>query len=151
MSDIFGEQAVLFKEKINYKLPGAGGFPAHQDAPAYVAFKQKLHITMMVAADPMSQENGCLEVVKGYHNKGVFPQNQSDGSITKEVEDSMKWDPVVTGEGEVMIFSSYIPHRSGPNSSNVSRRAYYLTFNGKKRKKKKKRRKKERKKEEKKK
>jgi len=25
MSDLFQEEAVIFKEKINYKLPGAGG------------------------------------------------------------------------------------------------------------------------------
>jgi len=129
MSDLFREPAVLFKEKINYKLSGAGGFPPHQDAPAYVAFNQKLHMTMMLAADPMTVENGCLEFVKGEHTKGTFPQNESDGSMKQEIVEKMKWEPAVTDIGAVMIFNSYVPHRSGPNSSNTSRRAYYLTFN----------------------
>ena len=30
VSDLFDEPAVLFKEKINFKLPGGGGFLAHQ-------------------------------------------------------------------------------------------------------------------------
>jgi hypothetical protein len=30
VSDLFGEPASLFKEKINFKLPGGGGFLAHQ-------------------------------------------------------------------------------------------------------------------------
>jgi len=106
------------------------GFPAHQDAPAYVAFNQKLHMTMMIAADPMTVENGCLEVVREQHEKGTFPMKPADGSMTDDVVNSMKWEPVVTKAGAVMVFSSFIPHRSGPNSSKHSRRAYYLTFNG---------------------
>jgi predicted HD phosphohydrolase len=35
VSQLFHEPAVLFKEKINYKLPGGAGFAAHQDSPAY--------------------------------------------------------------------------------------------------------------------
>ena len=30
VSDLFDEQAVLFKEKVNFKLAGGGGFLAHQ-------------------------------------------------------------------------------------------------------------------------
>lgn len=33
-SQLFEEEAVLFKEKINFKLPGGCGFFAHQDTPA---------------------------------------------------------------------------------------------------------------------
>ncbi|MSO16062.1 MAG: phytanoyl-CoA dioxygenase family protein, partial [Ilumatobacteraceae bacterium] len=35
VSALMGEQAVLYKEKINYKLVGGAGFLPHQDAPAY--------------------------------------------------------------------------------------------------------------------
>src|SRR5699024_10188700 len=34
VSELFGEPAVLFKEKINFKLPGADGFKPHQDHQA---------------------------------------------------------------------------------------------------------------------
>ena len=34
LAELFGEPAVLFKEKINYKHPGGGGFAPHQDATA---------------------------------------------------------------------------------------------------------------------
>ena len=30
LEQLMNERAVLFKEKVNYKLPGGGGFPAHQ-------------------------------------------------------------------------------------------------------------------------
>ena len=31
-TDLFGEPAVLFKEMVNFKVPGGRGFEAHQDA-----------------------------------------------------------------------------------------------------------------------
>ena len=34
MSQLFDEPAVLYKEKINYKLPGGEGFKPHQDVAA---------------------------------------------------------------------------------------------------------------------
>src|SRR5690349_14216018 len=35
LSTLMGEPAVLFKEKLNFKLPGGQGFNHHQDAPAF--------------------------------------------------------------------------------------------------------------------
>ena len=49
LEQLFEEPAVLFKEKINLKLPGGNGFKAHQDAPAFAAFKQIFHITAMIS------------------------------------------------------------------------------------------------------
>ena len=36
VSQLYGEPAVLFKDKINFKMPGGGGFLCHQDATACV-------------------------------------------------------------------------------------------------------------------
>ncbi len=36
VSELLGEEAVLFKDKINFKLPGGDGFKAHQDVQAAV-------------------------------------------------------------------------------------------------------------------
>ena len=59
---LFGEPAVLFKEKINYKLPGGNGFAPHQDAPAFISFGQSIHITLMISVDATTEANGCLEI-----------------------------------------------------------------------------------------
>ena len=48
-SALLGAPAVLYKEKINYKLPGGAGFAAHQDAPAYRFVDA--HVSCMVAVD----------------------------------------------------------------------------------------------------
>lgn len=83
---------------------------------------------MMLAVDPMTPENGCLDVVRGEHSQKTIEQNP-DGSIKDEIVKKMKWEPVLSNAGAVMAFNSYIPHRSGPNITSGPRRAYYLTFN----------------------
>ena len=57
-----GEPVVLFKDKINFKLPGGAGFAPHQDAPAYVDFGVEHHLTLMAPVDPFTRDNGCLEM-----------------------------------------------------------------------------------------
>src|SRR5262245_19822865 len=60
-SALLGERAVLYKEKINYKLPGGAGYAPHQDAPAYPLVAS--HVSAMVAIDDADADNGGLEVV----------------------------------------------------------------------------------------
>lgn len=62
LEQINKEPMVLFKEKINYKHPGAGGFDAHTDAPAYQHAGALKHLTINLAIDAATPENGCLEV-----------------------------------------------------------------------------------------
>jgi ectoine hydroxylase-related dioxygenase (phytanoyl-CoA dioxygenase family) len=71
LQQLSGEEMLLFKEKINYKRPGAGGFDAHTDAPAYQHSGVVKHLTINVAVDAATKENGCLEVVNGSHEMWV--------------------------------------------------------------------------------
>ena len=66
-SALLGEPAVLYKEKINYKLPGGAGYSPHQDAPAYRFVDT--HVSCMVAVDDALVGNGCLEVVSACHEE----------------------------------------------------------------------------------
>ncbi|MDJ0785228.1 MAG: phytanoyl-CoA dioxygenase family protein [Myxococcota bacterium] len=128
LGQLFGEPALLFKEKINYKLPGGSGFAPHQDAPAFTSFDQTWHLTVMMSADRATPENGCLEIVSDHHDGRTLPQ-QEDGTLSKECVDSLEWRPLPTEPGDIVIFDSYVPHRSGPNRSDRPRRAIYATYN----------------------
>ena len=125
---LLGEPAALFKEKINFKLPGGAGFKPHQDAPAFTAFGQSYHVTVMIAVDPTTRENGCLEVVDSLHGSGLLPQ-APDGTLQTEWVERQVWKPVEMQPGDVLIFDSYLPHRSGPNATDRPRRALYVTYN----------------------
>jgi hypothetical protein len=133
ISELFGtnEEPCVFKEKINYKLPGGAGFPAHQDAPAFTHFGQKDHLTLNIAIDSATPENGCLQVSPGNHKNGLYSQEPTHGGLSKEAEASINWIPVPLNPGDFLLFSSYLPHRSASNKTETPRRALYVTYNSK--------------------
>ncbi len=122
--NLLGEPAVLYKEKINYKLPGGAGYAPHQDAPAYPFIES--HVSCMVAVDDATPENGCLEVVSGAHAE-VLPMD--DGVIPPDIVAELEWVTVPVRAGQTLWFHSRTPHRSGPNLSDRPRRALYPTYN----------------------
>lgn len=126
ISELFGEQAVLFKEKINYKLPGGGGFAPHQDATAYKY--GKMHITTLIAVDESTEENGCLWFSPGLHKQG-FLQQREDGCLGSDFARKLSWQSAPVPAGGAVFFDSFAPHRSEPNHSSRSRRALYVTYN----------------------
>jgi hypothetical protein len=126
-SELIGEEAVLFKEKINFKLPGGAGFEPHQDAQADWGKYSNFHITAMVSVDPCTLENGCLEMVAGHHDRGLI------GDLWKPLSDEqmrgMNFTSVPTAPGDAIFFDSYAPHRSAPNNTADPRRVLYITYN----------------------
>lgn len=124
-SDLLGEQAVLYKEKINFKLAGGAGWSPHQDAPAYPFVTS--HVSCMVAVDNATMENGCLEVVSGAHAE-LLPTDEK-GCLTDEVVNDLTWEPMEIKAGQTLWFHSRTPHRSGDNQSKHDRRALYPTYN----------------------
>jgi hypothetical protein len=124
-SDLLGEPAVLYKEKINYKLRGGAGFAPHQDAPAYRFVES--HVSCMVAVDDATVDNGCLEVVSGMHAHVLATDDA--GCVPATVAAGLDWQPVPLRAGETLWFHSRTPHRSGPNLSPHRRRALFPTYN----------------------
>jgi phosphonate degradation associated HDIG domain protein len=127
VSQLMGDRAVLFKEKINFKLPGGNGFAPHQDAPAFTSFGQSYHITLMLSVDASTEDNGCLELVPGNYLRETLPL-EADSTLNRETASTLAWEPLTTQPGDILLFDSFIPHRSGPNRSQSSRRALYVTY-----------------------
>jgi len=127
VSELMGERAMLFKEKINFKLPGGSGFAAHQDAPAFDAFGQRYHITVLITVDASDRTNGGLEFAEPTGVDRILNQ-ADDGTIAEAVEGAMRWTPLDLPAGSVVMFDSYIAHRSPPNLSTRSRRSLYVTY-----------------------
>jgi hypothetical protein len=127
VSELFGDPAVLFKDKINFKLPGGGGFKPHQDQQAGWSAYADLFITAMVSIDATTEENGCLELCAGHHTRGLLGDEWTpltDGDIRR-----LGGRPVPTRAGDAVFFDSYTPHASGPNLSAERRRVLYITYN----------------------
>jgi phosphonate degradation associated HDIG domain protein len=128
LTQLFDEPAVLFKEKVNFKLPGGNGFAPHQDAPAFTSFGQSIHITLMISVDATHPANGCLEIAPHPGARTLLP-TAADGTIDHDVAERLEWTPLPTQPGDLVFFDSYLPHRSAPNTTDRPRRALYLTYN----------------------
>jgi hypothetical protein len=128
LAELAGEAVVVFKDKINMKAAGGAGFAPHQDAPAYADFGVPYHLTVMVPVDAFTPENGCLEIAREASQDAVLPQNP-DGTLRPDVVARFEYLPILGRPGDLIVFDSYVPHRSGPNRTGQPRRSYYVTFN----------------------
>lgn len=127
VSDLLGEEAVLFKDKINFKLPGGDGFKVHQDAQAGWNDYAGYYITGLISIDAATAENGCLELAARFHDKGLVG-NEWTPLSEQEIAD-MEFVSYPTRPGDAMFFDSYAPHRSDPNFTDGPRRVLYVTYN----------------------
>jgi hypothetical protein len=131
---IYQDEALLFKDKIIYKLPGMNGYGMHQDwawgwqhlAPA----NDMLSVSFQI--DGADASNGCIELFEGYHATLLTTPGEERGFYDEEVAELL--DParghlMETQPGDILIFHSLTPHRSGKNTANYSRRSLYLTYN----------------------
>ncbi len=121
---LLGGPVVLFKDKINFKMPGGAGFKAHQDQQAGWTAYAPLFVTAMVTLDAATLENGCLEVAAGRHREGLI------GEQWKPLEErGLDLQALPTAPGDVIFFDSFVPHASKPNLTDSPRRILYITYN----------------------
>ncbi len=121
---LMGGPVVLFKDKINFKMPGGAGFKPHQDQQAGWGRYANLFVTALVSIDAATLENGCLEMVAGRHKSGLIGEEWNPLD-----ESGLALHPVPTMPGDVIFFDSYAPHASKPNHTPTPRRLLYLTYN----------------------
>ncbi len=127
VGELLGEPAVLFKDKINFKMPGGDGFKPHQDQQAGWSSYAPLFVTALISIDEATLENGCLELVAGRHKEGLIaPEWTPLGA--DEIAD-MAFVTCPTAPSDAAFFDSYAPHGSRANLSGTTRRAVYVTYN----------------------
>ncbi len=131
LTDLFNESPVLFKEKVNYKLPGCRPDKLHQDQAAGWNAYGDFYISMGIVVDENRKENAALSFMKsGNYEKKLMseewkPLTEDDPPYQPEDEYVLlEADP-----GDVIFFDSYVPHGSPANTSDRSRRNIFLTFN----------------------
>lgn len=126
IGQLLEEDAVLFKEKINFKMPGGGGFEPHQDSQAGWEDYATNFVSAMVCIDEATIENGCLELAAGQNKQGLLRGMEP---LTKADTKDMSFIPVPTRPGDSVLFDAYTPHQSAPNPTTTPRRVYYATYN----------------------
>lgn len=126
VAQLLDEPAVLFKEKINFKMPGGDGFLPHQDSQAGWQDYADYFISVMVCIDEATIKNGCLQMVSGFQNDGLFREWEP---LTDEDMADMEFIHYPTKPGDIVFFDCYTPHASEPNFTDSTRRLYFATYN----------------------
>ena len=139
LESLTGGACNLIVDSFKFKYPGGGDFHAHQDMQGRVIeYLNRINakpdtprisnvITICIAVDPQSVENGCLEVADGMHKYGFL--GQQGENIDLSVADKFEFTPLFLNPGDVVYFDGYLPHRSLCNRSNTTRKAFFLFFN----------------------
>jgi hypothetical protein len=125
---LLGEPAVVFKDKINFKLAGGGGFAAHQDVQAGWARYARLHVTALVTVDRTTIANGCLEMATDFRGQHALIGQEWEPLGDAQMA-GLHWAFIEAEPGDVVFFDSFIPHRSAPNTTAQARRVLYYTYN----------------------
>jgi hypothetical protein len=124
---LIGEPAVLFKDKINFKMPGGAGFEPHQDQAAGWSRYAPIFITAMISVDAATLENGCLEIEAGPRLQNLIGPEWEP--LSGDALEHCDLRPTPTRPGDAIFFDSYVPHASKPNLTQATRRVLYLTYN----------------------
>jgi len=124
---LLGDEPVLFKEKINFKMPGGGGFTPHQDIQPGWDTYAPYFISVLIAVDRNTIENGCLELAAGQHHRGLIGRKWEP---LEGVElEGLRFEPFPMEPGDAAFFDCFTPHQSQPNRTAQPRRNIYLTYN----------------------
>ena len=130
-SGFIGDHPYLFNEQFVVKGPRTGAsFAWHQDS-AYVGFDHEPYLSVWIALDDTTLENGALY---------VLPQDLDDGAaiVPHDWDEQGKEKIGYTGSnpgiaavvpaGSLVIFSSLTLHCSSPNTTEKRRRAYLAQY-----------------------
>jgi ectoine hydroxylase-related dioxygenase (phytanoyl-CoA dioxygenase family) len=131
LTQLLGEAPMLFKEKINYKLPGCRPDKLHQDQAAGWNAYCDFFISMAIVVDENRLDNAALSFMNsGNYEKRLMTEEWQPLTVDDppyQPEDEyvlLEADP-----GDVVFFDAYVPHGSPANTGSRSRRNIFLTFN----------------------
>ncbi len=125
--DTLGVPARLYWDQAVYKKPGnPEEFPWHQDN-GYTYVEPQQYLTCWVALTDATEENGCPWVVPGAHRQGTLRHRETALGMQclSEPEGAVA---VPAKAGDIVVFSSLTPHRTGPNLTDGVRKAYILQY-----------------------
>jgi phytanoyl-CoA hydroxylase len=126
-----GPDARLYWEQSVAKPPGAGTeLPWHQDN-GYTPLDPEEYLTCWLALDDADESNGGMQLLPGSHRHGTvrhWDDHERNPYFRVGYDGDDPGITVSVRKGDVLVFSSLLMHRSGPNTSDRDRRAWILQY-----------------------
>ncbi len=126
--DLVGGTVRLYWDQSVYKKTGKKQeFPWHQDN-GYTFIEPQQYLTFWIPLLDVDVENGCPWIVPGLHRGGTLEHWPTPIGLKclEEADDAVA---VPARKGDIILFSSLAPHRTGPNlREGTVRKAYILQY-----------------------
>lgn len=128
-TELLGPDVDLYWNQAVFKAPeGQKEFPWHQD-DGYTAVTPSPYLTLWLALNDATPENGCISVLPGSYKRGLVPHRNSDiGLICHKADDPNQGVLVPVRAGSMAVFWSLTMHKSGPNLSSGERKAFVIQY-----------------------
>jgi phytanoyl-CoA hydroxylase len=128
-TQILGPDVDLYWNQSVYKAPdGTAQFPWHQD-DGYTPVEPSPYLTLWLALNAATVENGCIAVIPGSHRRGLMPHEGTPiGLSCHSLDDQDQGVPVPVPAGAMAAFQSLTMHKSGVNRSHGVRKAYVIQY-----------------------
>ena len=99
--------------------------PAHQDWPSMQGSVDG--VTIWIPLVELDESMGYLEVIPASHLNGAL--KQKDNTVLDESSfDESKFIPIIMNKGDILVFNTFLIHRSGYNKSNKIRLTTHLRY-----------------------
>ena len=128
-TQLLGPDIDLYWNQSVFKHPeGKKEFPWHQD-DGYGLVEPSPYLTLWLALNDATEENGCISVLPRSHKQGVVEHRSSPiGHICYDNDAPDQGIKVPMKAGSMAVFWSRTFHKSGPNVSDGSRKAYVIQY-----------------------
>ena len=133
LEDILGPNVDCFLSQFIFKNPGAWGQPWHQDS-SYFPFDREPQVGAWLATSEATLENGCLVILPGSHKEHLHEHLPDDregsnyGYTEIKDHDFSKEVPMTLNTGDLLLFHSFLMHKSYDNNSQARRTAMVYHF-----------------------
>ena len=126
--DLIGPDVRLYWDQLVYKqTEKPRRFPWHQDN-GYGFVEPQQYLTCWIPLVDVHVGNGCPWIVPKVHRKGTLSHKYVEPLGYECFNDHPDAIPVEAEAGSIVIFSSLTPHKTGPNISEETRKAYIVQY-----------------------
>ena len=135
VEQLIGPDIIMWGSQVFSKPAGDGmAIPWHQDGQ-YWPMRPLATVTVWIAVDPATVENGCLRVIPDTHASGLMPHETTheaglalNQGVAKGVFDENRAVDIVLEAGQISLHDAMLVHGSNANRSAKRRCGYAIRY-----------------------